>query len=503
MWYRYSKIIIAKTRDEHLREIGVSEEVINFLNTNIHPNHLKAYLSAINKNPAISLTELKNLPVKSTEKDQEYQKHLEYFTTNYYMRKPNTQDLDVVFEKWLLVIVGKKIRAALLNGSPDYGLTLDEAYQWLDYYRDVKRHNPNFNIFNYNIEQIRDQSTEWHNVLAGKGAGLMYEPTKKENIVYEFKEPKGWTIQMVKSKNDLLVEGNRMNHCVGGYHEHVLHGYSRIYSLRDELNRPKATIEMKGNKYQDVAQIQAVNNTEPPQEIKKIIGEWLKTIPNVRMPINDDIDEKLDDLGYINDRYYDDKMMEILDSIMHGEDDYGLPINYKKDIIVFYENAEKRGNNNRYLPNWVHDIANTLASYAFEFDKLKLNDYISQNKKIDEISWNKESNIEYLRSKCYEHFDELHSDFDYDYYENLEDEKPDPENYKNGEDDEEYIKDFEKYEEKVQEHNDELFNEELERYTRDHMPYALDDSILDYIRKDEKEYNSLVSKVVVKANVQE
>jgi uncharacterized protein YjbI with pentapeptide repeats len=60
-------------------------------------------------------------------------------------------------------------------------------------------------------------------------------------VVYTF--PDGWTIQQLKTQKELDVEGEIMQHCVAGYCRAVRAGEVIIYSLRNPVGRPHATIE--------------------------------------------------------------------------------------------------------------------------------------------------------------------------------------------------------------------------------------------------------------------
>ena len=65
--------------------------------------------------------------------------------------------------------------------------------------------------------------------------------------------------------NDAFVlqeEGRCMRHCVGSYAPICLSGRSRIFSLRDQADRPLATIELgsgDGNRWQ-VLQVMGIRN---------------------------------------------------------------------------------------------------------------------------------------------------------------------------------------------------------------------------------------------------
>jgi hypothetical protein len=70
-----------------------------------------------------------------------------------------------------------------------------------------------------------------------------WEATQAAKVVYEF--PDGWTMRRLTTRRELEVEGDRMDHCVGGktYCLDVRRGASIIYSLRDPDDVPHATLE--------------------------------------------------------------------------------------------------------------------------------------------------------------------------------------------------------------------------------------------------------------------
>jgi hypothetical protein len=80
------------------------------------------------------------------------------------------------------------------------------------------------------LGQALDAAEAWADAQAAK-------------VVYEF--PDGWTMRRLMTKRELEVEGERMDHCVGGkeYCEKVRTGRSIIYSLRDPDDGPHATLE--------------------------------------------------------------------------------------------------------------------------------------------------------------------------------------------------------------------------------------------------------------------
>jgi len=64
VWYKFSKT----NRDDYLRNLNVSEDIINHLNT-LPDKEANPMLASINKNPQITLTELLNLHPKKEKYD--------------------------------------------------------------------------------------------------------------------------------------------------------------------------------------------------------------------------------------------------------------------------------------------------------------------------------------------------------------------------------------------------------------------------------------------------
>jgi hypothetical protein len=127
-------------------------------------------------------------------------------------------------------------------------------------------------------------SEQWHATQSFEAEGDSYEPTKAENIIYgpQWKNQKynGWTIQKVTSKTDLEVEGEKMNHCVGGhgYCYRVEGGTTEILSLRDPSNEPHVTMEFEKESNVSVErtlqQSKGKSNSDPKEEYKEMIREW-------------------------------------------------------------------------------------------------------------------------------------------------------------------------------------------------------------------------------------
>lgn len=69
----------------------------------------------------------------------------------------------------------------------------------------------------------------------------IFKPLKKDKFVFENKDLK--IIELI-TKFDLMKEGMEMNHCVGGYDEHVQNNRSIILKVLNKKNNVRATIEL-------------------------------------------------------------------------------------------------------------------------------------------------------------------------------------------------------------------------------------------------------------------
>lgn len=95
--------------------------------------------------------------------------------------------------------------------------------------------------------------------------------------------------ERIKSLSDALkYEGDTLNHCVGGYCDKVVGGQSRIYSLRDALGQPYATIET-GNKpivYSDIVRFAGIDAASEMAEKGMSVRQMVESIPEFPKPKN-------------------------------------------------------------------------------------------------------------------------------------------------------------------------------------------------------------------------
>jgi hypothetical protein len=250
MWYRFASL---QDEVEKLRTQGVNETILAVFSDSKFDNAAKGkMLGAIKQNPNITLQELENL-LSQNKPTREEKFILDNFTNER-------------FKNWLFhKLKSWRIQPQKPNGEYDHNLPsggmngdhanfLEQALHAQDFVNNIEANDPDYNLGLKTWEQVVEDTNEWEQILIGKGGGKFYNPADRE-VVMSY--PDGWNMVNVNSENDLDVEGAKMHHCVAGYWDAVRRGQSRIYSLRDPQNQPKATIEIQGDK---VIQIKGPNN---------------------------------------------------------------------------------------------------------------------------------------------------------------------------------------------------------------------------------------------------
>lgn len=366
----YLKLVFAQGLQGFLSNIDASTEVQQFI-LSLPDQQKQYYVSVLRQNPQISLSELQAVGVPVQNNTELHMPHEQQLVARFPI---NTQ-------KWLLYSL-KQARQGNLDLTSkqltDVGILVDhpEMEEYSNVHRTVERWQrtnelkdflnayPIFDVSSYSIDDVDEMVMEWHQVAAGKGEGKMYAPPQPDLIIYgpqwQNKEWNGWTIQEVRSENDLQTEGNRMNHCVGSYCRGVEKGSVRIFSLRDSNNEPHVTIESSPD-MSNFEQIMGNSNSEPDNTYKQMVKEWIMSLEN---PPNASENEGL--LDNISRGRDDDAIAEAND-ILRGmfetdsRDEYGRIDNRtidRYDISMLLEWAANRGRHDPH-GNYFGEIAET------------------------------------------------------------------------------------------------------------------------------------------------
>jgi len=338
-WY---KIVIAGNREDYLRSIGASEDIIQYI-TSLDENSAQLLTNEFRKNPQLTITDIRQTQLPTQHVTPDLDRQIEEAYIQY---QPE------IMRSWILKQTRKMWRSLQKSGTyigyDDYvsfvrgaisftnrfGQKIAEIRDW------VTRSGENIDISSYSYDQAVEASNEWHEFMAAQGEGGAYEPTQKENILYgptwidnktgqEVEEYRGWTIQNVTSENDLIAEGNKCDHCVGGYYDDVKNEYLAIVSLRDPHNGPHVTIELTGEILETVEQIRGKSNSEPKDEYKKMIKHWILNDDKAPQYMGDE-SSVYADLDRMFSQYSNVPAPDALDDLVHSSGDYGLS-NYPWD----------------------------------------------------------------------------------------------------------------------------------------------------------------------------
>jgi len=300
-WYIkqiFAQALYTNPLEKYLTNLGINDDIINYI-LSLDKQTAQYLTNELRQNFNLTLQQLQSIQLPQKNKDP-YSPFEKNVAKNY----------PVGMQKWILVNM-RKIR----EGRDPNNITqeMSDLYSWfngkLDEVKDwTELAEPKPELASYNYTDAIADSDKWHKMMAGKGEGVYYEPVKKELIMYgpewNNKEWNGWTIQKVMSENDLLAEGNKMDHCVGSYCNYVENESIRIYSLRDPSNKPYVTIETDGSGKQ-VKQIRGNSNGFPDEEHCEMISEWVGIAKNSPKKYNYssdrrdwDIEGNLDDIGW-------------------------------------------------------------------------------------------------------------------------------------------------------------------------------------------------------------
>ena len=324
-WYQVLKFSISI--EERLQQIGVPQnnipEIIKFLESN--QSKIPAFFSELKNNPNLTPKELGQVRTKQIKEQVSPYKDLLDVEIGRYSNKNYSQWVYIQLIKQLGIRhhkqVDPKIQDVLrgiIQRTNEYGRKFSEISDW------VNSAQPN--IASYSYEQAVQASDLWHEEQAAKGEGKIYDTINPENIVFgpHWIDPKtnkpnpaqeGWTIQRITTKNDLLVEGNLMNHCCGDYINRMLNNQISVYSLRDPKNGPHVTIGVDGDG-KTVTQLFGNSNQTPKPEYQAMIKTW---ILSGKGPIYSENDtEEIGDYHRLSD------FIDSLEKALGNTDDYGL-----------------------------------------------------------------------------------------------------------------------------------------------------------------------------------
>jgi len=361
-WYKISYIITASKKDDYLRSIGVSEDVIAYINSIQDISYAQLLINQVRLNPSITTNQL-----QSVEQPQKQGLDWSHELNNLGL------DFSQPMVKW---IISRILHPARHLGNHDYIQNYSQAP--LGYRQQFKDLLDNRAETGSKLAEIRDWfnaeqpdiaslswdqaiagSKEWHEMMAAQGAGKRYDSTNQEKIVHgpqwldengnKIEKLSGWTIQQLHSENDFTVEGNKMDHCVGSYCGDYKRGNVLIFSLRDPSNEPHVTVETDGTG-QEIEQIQGKSNSIPKPEYKAMIKNWITLGENpptsVAWDDTDSVYNLVNEYGKQAGGYGSPNpstVVEELYEVMQQDKEYGFPSKTvdNTDISAVFDTAKK------------------------------------------------------------------------------------------------------------------------------------------------------------------
>ncbi len=182
----------------------------------------------------------------------------------------------------------KQYREVLLFIARHPELSLEEASSLCEFYmhqldgklyledRAIKAMYPAFSFKGRTLASVFRILRSWEAYIRAQlaeGDGTPYP-----EAAYAGYEEGFYRIRRLRNRAELIEEGWRMQHCVGGYHEECAGGAVSIWSVvrqqGDDLPPKRlATIELRGDR---ICQVQARCNTAPDAETWKVIRRWME-----------------------------------------------------------------------------------------------------------------------------------------------------------------------------------------------------------------------------------
>lgn len=150
-------------------------------------------------------------------------------------------------------------------------------------WRDGGAPQPSLSMQGRTVDTLLRRIEAWHTEL-GRQKALPkghYEAAPFKGFAtdkYSRHGPVRWTIRQLRSADDLYLEGQELNHCVGSYHRSCAEGHCTIWSLSRTLPHNKLerrqTIEV--NKSGTIVQCRGQANCDPDADEWSIVNAWAR-----------------------------------------------------------------------------------------------------------------------------------------------------------------------------------------------------------------------------------
>lgn len=134
-----------------------------------------------------------------------------------------------------------------------------------------------FVLFPADLKEAHDKVND----ISDKEQALVYDRQiqkqfEEMNQQYHFVKY-GFAMLLPHTAKEILEEGQKLHHCVGGYVKRVVKRESTILFVRkaEEQDKPLCTVEIHNG---EVVQARCYDNQTPPPTIKRFLDVWEKKI---------------------------------------------------------------------------------------------------------------------------------------------------------------------------------------------------------------------------------
>ena len=154
--------------------------------------------------------------------------------------------------------------------------TLSDYEDYLEFCEELQYDLKNeFVLFPKHLKQAHDEAQsrikqknveQYDAQIAGVREGLKRQ--------YQFKA-NGLVVMPPRSAQEIVIEGQKLHHCVGGYAKNMANNVCTILFIRREKRKSKPfyTVEVRGDR---IIQVRGVNNCAPTPEVDDFLEAWEK-----------------------------------------------------------------------------------------------------------------------------------------------------------------------------------------------------------------------------------
>lgn len=156
----------------------------------------------------------------------------------------------------------------------------EQAKALVDYINLCKENNFTIEKFPQDLERAHDITLMNSKELTNESKKEAFNKAIENNYSMDDLEIDDFTFSVPKSIEDLVLEGNKLHHCIGSYTDNIIENTSHIYFMRFSKtpNESYVTIELSP-KTHDLIEFKGNYNKEPTEpEVIKAVNKFVKEV---------------------------------------------------------------------------------------------------------------------------------------------------------------------------------------------------------------------------------